>query len=106
MTPELPRRSVFRFNLSDPVIEEALYDSISIRNFAKLSLTRDSIPDETTILNFRHLLEKHEIAANVHDVTQAHALPHGEEDMVRATGVLRSARRIGGATSSNTLPCA
>src|SRR5690554_2084108 len=50
------------FNLSDPAMEEALYDSTSIRNFAKLSLTRGSIPDETTILNFRHLLEKHNIA--------------------------------------------
>jgi len=52
------------FNLSDPAMEEALYDSTSIRNFAKLSLTRGSIPDETTILNFRHLLEKHNIAAD------------------------------------------
>ncbi|WP_322995015.1 IS5 family transposase [Castellaniella sp.] len=52
------------FNLSDPAMEEALYDSTSIRNFAKLSLTRGSIPDETTILNFRHLLEKHDIAAD------------------------------------------
>src|SRR5690625_14900 len=52
------------FNLSDPAMEEALYDSHSIRTFAKLSLTRGSIPDETTILNFRHLLEKHDIAAD------------------------------------------
>lgn len=52
------------FNLSDPAMEEALYDSASIRKFAKLSLTRGSIPDETTILNFRHLLEKHDIAAD------------------------------------------
>ncbi len=52
------------FNLSDPAMEEALYDSTSIRNFAKLSLTRGSIPDETTILNFRHLLEAHDIAAD------------------------------------------
>ncbi len=51
-------------NLSDPAMEEALYDSTSIRNFAKLSLTRGSIPDETTILNFRHLLEAHDIAAD------------------------------------------
>jgi len=52
------------FNLSDPAMEEALYDSTSIRRFAKLSLTRGSIPDETTILNFRHLLEKHNLAAD------------------------------------------
>lgn len=52
------------FNLSDPAMEEALYDSTSIRRFAKLSLARGSIPDETTILNFRHLLEHHDIAAD------------------------------------------
>ncbi len=50
------------FSLSDPGMEEALYDIASMRQFAKLSLTRGSIPDETTILNFRHLLEKHGIA--------------------------------------------
>jgi len=52
------------FNLSDPAMEEALYDSHSIRKFAKLSLARGSIPDETTILSFRHLLERHDIAAD------------------------------------------
>src|SRR3546814_1780687 len=48
------------FNLSDPAMEEALYDSFSMRQFAKLPGGR--APDETTILNFRHLLEKHNIA--------------------------------------------
>lgn len=45
-------------------MEEALYDNTSIRNFAKLSLTRSSVPDETTILNFHRLLERHNIAAD------------------------------------------
>src|SRR3546814_14574542 len=48
------------FNLSDPAMEEALYDSFSMRQFAKLPGGR--APDETTILNFRHLLEKPNIA--------------------------------------------
>lgn len=52
------------FSLSDPAMEEALYDIASMRRFANLSLTRGSIPDETTILNFRHLLEKHDLAAD------------------------------------------
>lgn len=43
------------FSLSDPGMEEALYDIASMRQFAKSSLTRDSIPDENTTLNFRHL---------------------------------------------------
>jgi transposase, IS5 family len=47
------------FNLSDPAMEDALYDSESMRRFAGIELSEDVIPDETTILRFRHLLEKH-----------------------------------------------
>ena len=47
------------FNLSDPAAEEAIYDSESMRRFAGIELSDDKIPDETTILRFRHLLEKH-----------------------------------------------
>ncbi|EGH26619.1 ISPsy2, transposase, partial [Pseudomonas amygdali pv. mori str. 301020] len=45
---------------SDPAMEEALYETTILRQFSGLSLER--IPDETTILNFRRLLEKHELA--------------------------------------------
>ena len=48
------------YNLSDPGAEEVLYDICSMRAFAGLELGRDAIPDETTILNFRHLLERHQ----------------------------------------------
>ena len=48
------------YNLSDPGAEEALYDIQSMRAFAGLELGCDAIPDETTILNFRHLLERHD----------------------------------------------
>jgi IS5 family transposase len=47
------------FNLSDPAMEDALYDSESMRRFAGIELLEEAIPDETTILRFRHLLEKH-----------------------------------------------
>ncbi len=47
------------YGLSDPGIEEALYDMESVRRFAAIELGEEEIPDETTILNFRHLLEKH-----------------------------------------------
>ena len=47
------------FNLSDPAAEDAIYDSESMRRFAKVELSEDKIPDESTILRFRHLLEKH-----------------------------------------------
>lgn len=46
-------------------MEEALYDIASMRQFAGLSLTRGSISDETTILNFQHLLEAHGIAEEI-----------------------------------------
>lgn len=51
------------FGYSDPTMEEALYETTILRQFAGLSLER--IPDETTILNFRRLLEKHELATGI-----------------------------------------
>jgi IS5 family transposase len=50
------------FNLSDPAMEDALYDSESMRKFAGLDAGEDLVPDESTILRFRHLLEKHGLA--------------------------------------------
>lgn len=47
------------FDLSDPAAEDAIYDSESMRRFAGVELGEDRIPDETTILRFRHLLEEH-----------------------------------------------
>ena len=49
------------FNLSDPQAEDSLYDMESMRRFAGIELAEDAIPDETTILNFRHFLEKHKL---------------------------------------------
>ena len=49
------------FNLSDPQAEDAIYDSESMRRFARVELGDDVVPDETTILRFRHLLEQHRL---------------------------------------------
>lgn len=49
------------FNLSDPQAEDALYDIEPMRRFAGIELAEDTVPDETTILRFRHLLEKHQL---------------------------------------------
>jgi IS5 family transposase len=49
------------FNLSDPQAEEALYDSEAMRRFVGIELSEDVIPDETTVLRFRHLLEQHRL---------------------------------------------
>lgn len=55
------------FNLSDPQAEDAIYDSESMRRFARVELSEDVVPDETTILRFRHLLEQHELTGRIFD---------------------------------------
>ncbi len=49
------------FNLSDPAVEEALYDSRALRHFVGIDLGCEPVPDETTICTFRHLLEAHQL---------------------------------------------
>ena len=69
------------FGYSDPAMEEALYETTLLRQFAGLGLER--IPDETTILNFRRLLEKHELAGGMLEVINGYlgerglSLPQG-----------------------------
>lgn len=53
------------YALSDPGMEDALYEVESMRRFAGLELVEDALPDETTILNFRRLLERHELTAQL-----------------------------------------
>ncbi len=53
------------FNLSDPAMEDALHDVPLFREFAGLSGWDDRLPDETTILRFRHVLEKHKLAPQI-----------------------------------------
>ena len=59
------------FGLSDPGMEEALYEVASMRQFARLTLL-GAIPDESTILHFRHLLEQNEIAPQILERVNAH----------------------------------
>ena len=60
------------YQLSDPGAEEALYDIQSMRAFCSLELGRDAIPDETTILNFRHLLESHDLTKALFETVREH----------------------------------
>ncbi len=53
------------FDLSDPSAEDAIYDSESIRRFVGVELSEDRVPDETTILRFRHLLETHDLTESI-----------------------------------------
>ena len=53
------------FNLSDPAVEEALYDSAVMRQFAGIDLGHEPVPDETTVCKFRHLLEEHKLGEKI-----------------------------------------
>ncbi len=53
------------FNLSDPAMEEALYDMALFREFVGLDAGEDNLPDESTILRFRHLLEAHNLGLQI-----------------------------------------
>ena len=55
------------FNLSDPQAEDAIYDSESMRRFARVELGDEVVPDESTILRFRHLLEQHGLTHAIFD---------------------------------------
>lgn len=59
------------YNLSDPAMEDALYEIESMRRFAGLRLS-DNLPDETTILNFRHFIEHHKLGQHLFDKVQEH----------------------------------
>jgi IS5 family transposase len=58
------------FNLSDPQAEDAIYDSESMRRFARVELGDDRIPDESTILRFRHLLEKQRLTGAIFEAVK------------------------------------
>ena len=65
------------YGLSDPGMEDALYDSESMRRFADIDLEVDAVPDETTILNFRHLLERHNLTKKIFEKTQRYLTEKG-----------------------------
>ena len=60
------------YALSDPAMEDALYEIESMRRFAGLELNEDAIPDETMILKFRRFLEQHGLAAKILETVNAH----------------------------------
>jgi IS5 family transposase len=66
------------YSLSDPGAEEALYDMQSMRTFCGLELGGDGIPDETTILNVRHLLERHELTRAIFEAISVYLQERGE----------------------------
>jgi transposase, IS5 family len=77
------------FTLSDPAMEEALHDVPLFRDFAGLGGWDDRLPDETTILRFRHLLEKHDLAPRILETVN---------DVLRAKGLMLRAGTVVDAT--------
>lgn len=65
------------FNLSDPGVEEALYDSAAMRDFAGIDLGREAAADETTICRFRHLLEAHDLGRRLFEEAHRHLEANG-----------------------------
>ena len=65
------------YALSDPAVEEALYDSAAMRRFVGIDLGREPAPDETTVCKFRHLLEKHGLAKELFKTVNHHLQAHG-----------------------------
>src|SRR5450432_1291871 len=65
------------FNLSDPGVEEALYDSVVMRQFVGIDLGREPAPDETTVCKFRHLLEAQQLGEQILGTVNLHLQQKG-----------------------------
>jgi IS5 family transposase len=85
------------FNLSDPGVEEALYDSLAMRRFVGIDLGREPVPDETTMCRFRHLLERHDLGRRLFEAVQRHL---AEKGLKVATGTIVDATIISAPSST------
>jgi IS5 family transposase len=85
------------FNLSDPAVEEALYDSLVMRDFVGIDLGREPASDETTVCRFRHLLEAHDLGRQLFDQVQRHLAANG---LKVATGTIVDATIINAPSST------
>ncbi|MGH8398866.1 MAG: IS5 family transposase [Gammaproteobacteria bacterium] len=85
------------FNLSDPGVEEALYDSSSMRTFVGIDLGREPAPDETTVCKFRHLLEQHNLGKQLFQAVNGHLQTRG---LKVASGTIVDATIIGAPSST------
>jgi IS5 family transposase len=85
------------YSLSDPAMEEALIEVPTMRRFSGIELISDRIPDETTILTFRHLLEKHGLGEQVFETVKAHL---SEKGMTMRQGTIVDATLIAAPSST------
>lgn len=80
------------FTLSDPGVEDALYESPVLRAFVGIDLGREPVPDETTVMRFRHMLEQHQLGRQLFETVNA---------VLRAKGLLLQKGTIVDATIIN-----
>jgi len=85
------------FNLSDPAVEETLYDSRAMQGFVGIDLGREPVPDETTVCRFRHSLEQHGLGRQLFDEVQRHLAAKG---LKVATGTIVDATIINAPSST------
>jgi transposase, IS5 family len=85
------------FNLSDPAVEEALYDSVAMRRFAGIDLGMEAAPDETTICKFRHLLERNKLGKTLLKAVNQYLRENG---IKIANGTIVDATIIGAPSST------
>lgn len=102
--PSLPLETMLRvyflqqwFNLSDPAAEDMLYDSESMRRFARVELGEDTVPDESTILRFRHLLEAHELTSQMFELVRELL---ASQDLLVTSGTIVDATLIAAPSST------
>jgi IS5 family transposase len=86
-----------RFNLSDPAVEDALYDPSSMRAFVSIDLGREPVPDETTVCKSRRLLERHQLGPKLFEAVNAHLKRQGFKV---TTGTIVDATFIGAPSST------
>ena len=65
------------YTLADEALEDAIYDSQALRNFVGIDLGTESVPDATTLLQFRHLLEKHDLTKTIFETVNRHLRERG-----------------------------
>ncbi len=89
------------FNLSDPAVEEALYDSPPMRAFVGIDLGREPVPDESTVCKFRHRLEQHGLGQALFETVGQHLRAHG---LTVSTGTIVDATIIAAPSSTKNAP--
>ena len=85
------------FNLLDPAMKEALYETPMFRGFAGLDVGEDNLPDESTILRFRHLLEAHSLSLQILATVNATL---SAKDLLLKSGTVVSATLIAAPSST------